>query len=697
MLQETMLKAAGSMGRRMGWIAGIALMTAAAGTGFAQQAKPAEIYLPIPGFDLTSIDKTADPCNDFYKFACGRFEANHPIPSDQPAVNQFYALYNVNTQSLNGILKKAAEGGAERSPDAQKIGDFYKACVDTDAIEAKGLAPVQPLLQEIDGITGKEQLTALAGKLQRMGVGVFFSYGEQQDFKDAKKQIAFVAQGGLGLPEKDYYLRAGAKDETIRQQYVAHIAKMLTLAGSSPEQADKDAKAILAFETALAKASLGVTELREPENTYHLQPIATFEASLPGADFGAFQEAMHSPKVTEINNATPAFFPALVQAVQATDMGTLKAYVRYQLLSTVAGLLPKRFDDENFDFYGRKLSGQPEQAARWKRCSNSVNSALGEALGKVYVEQYFAGDSKAKMLKMVGDIEAAMGRDIDAIDWMSAPTKEKAKEKLHAVANKIGYPDKWRDYSKLEIKPGDALGNSLRAEAFENDRVLAKIGQPVDRGEWDMTPPTVNADYDPSMNTINFPAGILQPAFYDPKQDDAVNYGHIGAVIGHELTHGFDDQGKKFDAKGNLSDWWTEEDTKKFVAKTDCLVNEYGGFTAVDDVKVNGKLTLGENTADNGGLVLAYMAYMERAKQEGVDLKAKKDGFSAPQRFYIAYAQNWCENSRPEAVRAQVLTDPHSPDHFRANGAIVNQPGFAEAFGCKKGTPMVPVNSCRVW
>ncbi|HEX9202205.1 MAG TPA: M13 family metallopeptidase, partial [Acidobacteriaceae bacterium] len=343
------------------------------------------------------------------------------------------------------------------------------------------------------------------------------------------------------------------------------------------------------------------------------------------------------------------------------------------------------------------------QQARWKRCSNAVNGALGEALGKVYVSQYFAGDSKAQMLQMVHDIEAAMGRDIDEIDWMSPPTKARAKEKLAGVANKIGYPDKWRDYSKLTIQPDDPLGNQLRAIAFENDRQLNKIGKPVDHLEWGMTPPTVNAYYDPSMNDINFPAGILQPPFYDRTQDIAVNYGHIGGVIGHELTHGFDDEGRKFDAKGNLSDWWTADDIKKFEARTDCEVAEYSAFTAVeeknpaDNVKVNGKLTLGENTADNGGLTLAFMAYMQRAKEDNIDIAAKKDGFTGPQRFYIAFAQNYCENSRPEAIRSQVLTDPHSPDHFRVDGVIVNQPAFAAAFGCKKGTPMVPVNSCRVW
>ncbi len=482
--------------RRFGVWCGFLAAVVAAGmwsSGIAQETKAPQpkkqVYVPIPGFDTTSIDAGVDPCNDFYKFACGKFVANHPIPPDQPEVDQFYALYNVNTQSLNGILDKASAGGAGRSPDEQKIGDYYKACMDTDAINAKGLTPLEPLLKEIDAVQNEDQLMPLIGKLQRIGVDVFFGYGEQQDFKDASKQIASVQQAGLGMPEKDYYLRTGEKDATLRTQYVAHVAKMLELAGSSPEQAKKDAEAIMAFETTLAKSSMGVEDLRIPEKTYHLQPIETFEATIPGVDFAAFQVAMHSPKVTEINNATPEYFPALVKAADATNLETLKAYMRYHLLTSAAGRLPKPFDAENFDFYGRKLNGQPEQAARWKRCSNSVKGALGEAVGKVYVEQYFAGDSKAKMVQMVDDIEAAMDRDIDQVEWMSPATKVRAKEKLHLVANKIGYPDKWRDYSKLEVKPDDALGNQLRATAFENDRQLTKIGKPVDHGEWDMTPP----------------------------------------------------------------------------------------------------------------------------------------------------------------------------------------------------------------
>ena len=660
---------------------------------------PPMAEMPLPGLDLSSIDLSADPCTDMYKFACGKFSANHPIPTDQPDVDPFYVLYNVNTQELNSILEKAETGGATRSPDEQKIGDYFKACMDTSLVQSEGLAPLQPLLHKIDALTpaGRAGLGALIGELQQNDVNVFFGYGEQQDLKDATKQIAFIEQGGLGLPEKDYYLRTGDKDIKIRDQYVAHVAKMLTLAGSTPEQARKDAQNILTMETALAQASLGVVDLREPEKTYHLQPTATLEAALPGFNFAAYEDAIHSPRVAEIDNSTPDYWPAMIKQLQTADIATIKAYLRYQLLTNVARNLPSALDDENFDFYGRILNGQPEQRPRWKRCSSAVDGALGEALGKVYVDRYFAGDSKAKMLEMVHDIEAAMGRDLDQIEWMSPATKARAREKLAAIANKIGYPDKWRDYTKLIVKPGDPLGNELRANAFENDRQLNKIGKPVDKGEWQMSPPTVNAYYDDSMNNINFPAGILQPPFYDHTQDDAVNYGHIGAIIGHELTHGFDDEGRKFDANGDLDDWWTPADLKNFTARTDCLVDEYGSFTAVDDIKVNGKLTLGENTADNGGLLLAFMAYIERAKDDRLDVNAKVDGFTGPQRFYIAFAQNYCSNERPEAIREQALQDPHSPDPIRANGTIVNQPGFAAAFSCKQPIPMVPANSCRVW
>ncbi len=447
-------------------------------------------------------------------------------------------------------------------------------------------------------------------------------------------------------------------------------------------------------ETAMAKVQMGNVERRNPVNVYHMKTVEQAAAEAPTMDLAHYVTLMGAPKVSELNDISPDYLRGLNEVILKTALETLKAYMRVHLVDSVSMRLPKAFDEENFDFYGRKLMGTPAQPARWKRCVNAIDSSLGEALGQLYVEKYFTPEMKAKTLAMVHEIEAAMDKDIDGLDWMGAETKVKAKEKMRAIANKIGYPDKWRDYTKLTIKPGDAMGNSMRTREFDTDFRLGKIGKPVDRGLWDITPPTVDAFYDPSMNAMTFPAGILQPSFYDKNASDATNYGHIGAVVGHELTHGFDDEGAKFDAKGNLSNWWTAEDEKKFEERTGCLAAEYSEFTAVDDVKVNGRLTLGENTADNGGLRLAFLAH---AASSGIDLNAQTDGYTPEQQFFLGFGQNWCSDARPATLRMLAQVDPHSPEFIRVRGVLVNMPEFAKAFGCKPGQTMVAAKQCRVW
>ncbi|MGD0791236.1 MAG: M13 family metallopeptidase [Terriglobales bacterium] len=668
-------------------------------TGNAPSASgDAQTFLPIPGLDKSLMDTTADPCVDFYQYACGNWSKLHPIPSDSPYSDQFYNLEQYNRQVLHGILEKAAADDPSRDANTRKIGDYYASCMDEAAVQQKGLAPLQPELDRISGLTNKEQLPELLAHYQLINVNAFLGFGSQQDFKDATRTIAVTSQNGLGLPEKDYYFRTGAKDEEIRKQYVRHITNILKLLGASETQAASDAAAIMKLETALAKVSLDVTSQRDPHNIYHMMPIKDLQAFTPAFNWERFYSITRSPAFMEINVAEPEFFKGMNQAIAETDLPAIKAYLRWQLVSSIAGsILPKALDEEEFDFYDRKLLGTPEQEVRWKRCVRSTDRALPEALGKAYVAEQFPAASKDKAVRMIHDIETAMERDIDSLDWMSAATKTRAKEKLHLIANKVGYPDKWRDYSKLEIVRGDAFGNNLRAAEFESRRQLARIGKPVDRDEWITSTPTVNAFYNPSMNDINFPAGVLQPAFFDAMQPDALNYGHIGLFMGHEITHGFDDQGRQFDGHGNLEDWWAKEDSDKFKQKAQCIVDEYAQFS-VGDTKLNGKLTLGENTADNGGLRLAYMAFLARAAQDGIDLKNKPaDGYTPVQQLFLGFAQDWCSQWRPELERLVATTDPHSPDRFRANGVLVNMPEFGKAFGCKVGQPMTAAKACRVW
>jgi len=658
---------------------------------------PAKVEM-LPGLDKQLIDPGADPCVNFYQYACGNFDKLYPIPADKSSYGGFAIVHDYTQEILRGLLDHVAQKSAQHTDNEQKIGDYYATCMDEAAIDAKGLQPLQPELDRIAALGSKKELTALLAHYQMINVGAFFSYGEQQDFKDAQKQIAVVDQGGIGLPERDYYFRTGPEAEKTRRQYVEHIAAMLHLLGEAPGQAATDAEKVMALETALAKVSMDVTSRRDPQKVYHLLPAAKLIELTPAIDWTKLFAATGVAGIAELNVANPDFFSGLQAILESTDLDTIKTYLRWQLISSMPEYaLPTAMSHEDFKFNENELEGQPEQEARWKRCVAATDGAVGMALGQVYVAHNFPAASKAFTVQMVHDIEAAMGTELEAQTWMSDPTKKTAEAKLHLVADKIGYPDQWRDYSTLAVVRGDAIGNALRAADFENKRELNKIGKPVDRDEWITTPATVNAFYNPSMNDINFPAGILQSPFYNPLSTDAENYGHIGAIVGHELTHGFDDQGSQFDGHGNLSGWWSADDRKKFDDMTDCEVKEYGSFTAVGDVKVNGQLTLGENTADNGGLRLAYLAFLADAKRKGIDLDVKQDGYTPVQQFFLAFGQNWCDNMRPESIRLQVQTDPHSPDEFRANGVVQNLPAFGKAFNCKAGQPMMPANACHIW
>ncbi len=659
------------------------------------QVPPTELK-ELKGLDPSLMDKSADPCADFYQYSCGGWLKQNPIPPDQASYGRDTELAERNRLILRDILEQAAGQNPDRSAVEQKIGDYYASCMDEKAIEDKGIEPLKPELDRIAALKSKSELPEELARLHLLGVDALFSYGSDQDFKDATSVIAEADQGGLGLPERDYYTRTDAKSMQTRRQYTTHISNMLQLIGESSSAAQADARKILLMETALAKASLTVTQRRDPASVYHKLSLADLQKMDPIFGWNRYLRATDTPPVQSLNVAVPGFFKALQTILNQQDLPTMKTYLRWHLVHEMAPMLPAKFVAENFDFYGQKLQGQKELQARWKRCVRSTDHQLGEALGQKYVELEFGPENKERTLRMVKDIEAAMGRDIDQLSWMSAETKQKAKEKLGEVANKIGYPDKWRDYSKYEVIRGDALGNFIRGTEFESHRQIAKIGKPVDRGEWGMSPPTVNAYYNPQMNDINFPAGILQPPYYDPKADDTVNYGDAGGVIGHELTHGFDDEGSQFDGKGNLSNWWTAADRKEFDSRTACIAHEYDQFVAVDDVHLNGKLTLGENVADLGGLKLALMAYMARAAA-GDEKGEPVEGFTPEQRFFLSYGQGWCENDTPEILRLQAQTDPHSTSKYRVNGVVINVPEFQKAFSCKTGASLAPEKRCEVW
>ncbi|MEK7857504.1 MAG: M13 family metallopeptidase [Elusimicrobiota bacterium] len=646
------------------------------------------------GFDASVMDKTADPCVDFYQYACGGWLAANPIPSDQSRWGRFQELSERNKAILRDLLEARSAPGGKRDATDQKIGDYYASCMDEAGIEAKGLSPVRPELDRIEAIASPAELTEALARLHYSGSRAIFGFGSSQDFKDATQMIAEADQGGLGLPDRDYYIKEDAKSAGQRRQYEEHLRRMFGLLGEDVERSSASARAVMAFETALARASQDLVARREPKNLYHKMTLDELAKLAPGFDWPRYLTALDAPRVRSLNVVAPEFLRQASVMTASVPLSDWKAYLRWQLLRAKAPLLPKAFVDENFDFYGKQLTGAKELRSRWKRCVDLTDRDLGEALGRRYVEKTFGAKGKKRMLQMVANLEGALKKDIEGLDWMTKGTKTQAQAKLAAIANKIGYPETWRDYGKLAVVRGDALGNAERGARFEFERRLARIGKPVDRAEWEMTAPTVNAYYNPQMNDINFPAGILQPPFFDNAMDDAVNYGGIGAVIGHELTHGFDDEGRQFDARGNLRDWWTAADAKEFENRASCIESQYAGFTAIDDLKLNGKLTLGENAADNGGLRIAHMALTETLIGK---ITPKRDGFTASQRLFLGWGQIWCTKMTDEAMRMLVLTNPHSPGKFRVNGVMVNMPEFAQAFSCGEGRPMVSPKACRVW
>ena len=656
-------------------------------------AQPATPNASMVRFDVKAIDKAADPCQDFYQFACGNWLKANPIPADQARWGRFNELDERNKMALRAILQEAARPEPGRDSVTRQIGDYYAACMDDKGIDARGLAPLTAEFDRIQQLSGKAQLAEEIAHLHRIGVASLFEFSSGQDFKDSTKVVAQLDQGGIGMPDRDYYLKDDPKSVELRQKYVAHVQRMFELAGRNPETAKANAATVMRIETELAKGSLDNVSRRDPEKIYHPMKRADVAALAPAFQWEQYFAGARSPDFQAIVVSSPEFFQAIDRQLKDTSLEDWKVYLAWHLLHSEAPLLPAAFLQENFDFYGRTLTGAKEMRPRWKRCVDFTDNQLGEALGKKYVDKTFGAAGKERTLKMVRALEKALSEDIDKLPWMTAATRKEALVKLQAITNKIGYPDNWRDYSSVEIQRGDAIGNGFRADQFEFQRQLDKIGKPVDRLEWSMTPPTVNAYYDPQMNNINFPAGILQPPFFDSSLDDAVNFGGIGMVIGHELTHGFDDQGRQFDPKGNLQDWWTPADAKEFQQRAACVDDEYASFTVAPGVHINGKLTLGENTADNGGVRVALMALMNT-----IGKTAKKiDGFTPEQRFFLSFGQVWCSNEREESLRLQVATDPHSPPKFRVNGVVRNMPEFQKAFSCKAGQPMAMANVCRVW
>jgi len=647
-----------------------------------------------PGLDPAAMDRSVDPCVDFYAYSCGGWQKRNPIPPDQPRWSVYGKATTENLQFLWGLLEaSAARPDAERSPPERKVGDFFAACMDEEGVEKAGAKPIDADLTAIDSLESKADMARLVARLHLQS-GMLFDFGSTQSFENSDEVVAEVGAGGLGLPDRDYYLKGDARSKEVRQAYRAHVEASLRLSGLSRKRAAEGAKAVMRIETALASASLSRVDLRDPKKVWHRTATADLVKGAKAFRWADYLSASGAPPSSWLNVREPAFVAELDRQLGREPLPAWKSYLRWHRVRSAAPSLSTPFQQGSFAFYSATLRGAKEIAPRWKRCVRWTDEYLGEALGQVFVARAFPPSVKADAETMVKLVQAAMARRIDGLDWMAPETRKAAREKLAAMKNKVGYPETWRDYSSVRVERADFAGNVARAAAFETRRQLAKIGRPVDRGEWGMTPPTVNAYYNPSMNDMNFPAGVLMPPLWDPRIDLAPGYGNTGGTVGHELIHGFDDSGRQFDARGNLRDWWTEADGKEFEKRARCVSEQYARYTVVDDVKINSKLTLGEDIADLAGILLAWDAW--RMATAGQKLEPR-DGLTPEQRFFVGFAQWACGNDRPEDLRVRAVTDPHSPLNWRVNGLMPNVPEFAGAFSCKAGQPMVGESVCRVW
>ena len=672
-------------------LAPIALATLAlAGAAAAQDGR----------FSVSSLDRSVDPCVDFYAFACGGWRRANPIPPDQTRWGRFNELAERNREELHLVLERAKDPGPGRTPIEAEVGVYYAACMDEAAIEAKGLEPIRPALARVGAISSKKAFFRLLGEHEAEALPAVFRFGSAPDMHDSRRTVANVGQGGLGLPDRDDYLKDDAKSKEKRERYAEHVARLLELAGATSDDARRDAETVLRVETGLARAHLSRVEMRDPKNRDNPMSVEELAALAPAFEWSEYLPATGAPAFTRLNVSSRKFFAETSALVEATPLEDWKTYLRWHVVEAAAPFLGRAFAEEDFRFNRAYLQGAKEIEPRWKRCVQSTDRALGDALGQLYVERTFGADGKARMARMIEAITAAMREDIETLGWMTPETKKKALAKLDAFGKgKVGYPDQWKDYRTVEIRRDDYYGDARRARVFEVKREQARIDRPTDRTLWGMTPATVNAYYNAANNEIVFPAGILRPPFFDREADDALNFGGIGVVIGHEYTHGFDDQGSKFDPDGNFANWWTDADRKAFEERTGCIAQQYEGYVSVKDaangdVHLNGRLTLGENTADNGGLRVAYLALQKALAGRP---QAKIDGFTLEQRFFLGFANVWCQNVTEEAARQLAQNDSHSPGEFRVNGSVGNTPEFAQAFGCRAGQPMVRENACRAW